>query len=161
MVIRRGEDALDYFLGEGLLVSVSDEGAVHLSHRGIVEIEQSITRPDSSTEHFPVQVIQQHFHGAVGSVQNAPHSTANVTQNVGPNVGEIISLLQELRLKLQGLPPERKEEALQLVDGLEVEAKTEGRSIARLKALYAALMPFVTDVGAQVLATLIAKQLGL
>lgn len=157
---QEADDILDYFLGERLVDLVADEGAVTLSHRGIVEIEQSMTNPNVSTEHFSTQVIQ-HFHGSVGAVQNAAHSTANVNQNIGANVLEVISLLQDLRLKFQELPQEKRVEALELVDGLEAEAKAEGRSVARLKAMFSSLLPFVSDVGANVLAATIAQGLGL
>jgi hypothetical protein len=73
------DSALDYLAAESL-VSLDGFGPlVSLTHRGIVEIEQSINKPDRPTEHFSNQIIQ-HFHGPVGAIQNAPHSTANVTQ---------------------------------------------------------------------------------
>lgn len=153
------DDTLDYLISEGLLESIADEGLVQLSHRGIVEIEHSITRPDAPTEHFTPQVIQ-HFHAPVGAVQNAANSTANINQNMGASVSEVFSLLQDLRLKFQELPPEKHEDALQLVDGIEAEVKGGNPSVARLKAMYSALSPFITDVGANVLAAVIAKQLG-
>jgi hypothetical protein len=74
------DGAIDYLAGEGL-VSLDGFGPmVSLTHRGVVEVEQSIDKPDRATEHFPAQIIQ-HFHGTVGAVQNAPNSTANISQH--------------------------------------------------------------------------------
>lgn len=71
--------ALDYLSQEGLVSLDSFGPMVSITHQGIVEVEQSINKPERSTEHFSNQIIQ-HFYGAVGAVQNAPHSTANVAQ---------------------------------------------------------------------------------
>ncbi|MDQ1610300.1 MAG: hypothetical protein QOG00_231 [Pyrinomonadaceae bacterium] len=154
------DDVLDYLLEEGLLTRIADEGLVTISHRGIVEIEHSLTRPDLPTEHFTTQVIQ-HFHGTVGAVQNAAHSTANVNQTIGTNTAEVISLLNELRQTFQALPQDKRSDALELVDGLEAEAKADSRSVARLKAMFTSILPFVSEVSANVLAATIAQSLGI
>jgi len=72
------QEAFDYFVNEGLLESLSDEGlVVSLTHAGKVEIERSITHPQRETEHFAVQVLM-HFHAPVASVQSGNQSIAEI-----------------------------------------------------------------------------------
>ena len=76
------------YLDEELLVSsagpemgIPQNGEQYrLTHEGIVEIEHSVEFPEQRTQHFMLSVVQ-HFHGTVGSVQNAPDSVANVEQH--------------------------------------------------------------------------------
>ncbi len=52
------QSAVDYLEGEGLVRSLADEGLLlEITHRGVVELEQSLLNPKESTEHFPQQVI--------------------------------------------------------------------------------------------------------
>lgn len=72
------QEAFDYFVNEGLLESLGDEGvAVSLTHAGKVEMERSITHPQRETEHFAVQVLM-HFHAPVASVQSGNRSIAEI-----------------------------------------------------------------------------------
>lgn len=77
----RGEtdDVLRYWEGEGLLRYIADEGAICLTHEGIVEIERAISNPGVATAHFaPHTVIivenmtnSQIQAGTIGSTQSS------------------------------------------------------------------------------------------
>ncbi len=75
-----GDAALDYLAEEGLVEYEAFGPMISITHRGVIEVEQSINQPEQSTEHFPTH-ITQHFHASVGAVQNASQSTAHVSQN--------------------------------------------------------------------------------
>lgn len=69
----------DYLQNEGLIefVGGGDGGQVSITHYGIQEVEESLTRPEQRTEHFPASItIIQDVHssqvqvGTVGSIQS-------------------------------------------------------------------------------------------
>ena len=155
------DELLDYLEAEGLIRALGDERtAVYITHPGVTEVEQSITNPTKPTEHFMMQVIQ-HFHRAVGAVQNATHSTDNVAQNIGVNTSEVLPLIHQLRESLGTLPTDEHEQALELVESLEEEVQSPSPRIARVKAFLRGLGTFALDTTSNVLAAAIAKSLGL
>lgn len=131
------EEALFYLTDKGLL-EMRSVGSVNLTHRGIVELEDSIRQPRRPTQHLTPAVIQQHFHAPVGAVQNAANSAAHVAQNVGVDASALLSLIAQLRVALPALPAGQRREAGDLVDGLEAEAKTSGNA-SRMRAFAGAL----------------------
>lgn len=72
--------ALNYLVEENLVKLEAFGPMISITHRGVVEVEQSINRPEQSTEHFPTHVTQ-YFYASVGAVQNGSQNTAHVTQN--------------------------------------------------------------------------------
>jgi len=144
-------DAELYLLGQGLITRFDDQGGIRLMHKGTVEVESSIQHPNNPTEHFSTQVIQpiQNFYGAVGAVQNASHSTANVTQNIGISAPELLNILGELRRRLQNssLSPEQQTEAIDLVDSIEEETKSPTPKPSRLKAFMMSLTQIAVEAG--------------
>lgn len=152
-------EAVQYLRGEGLLKT--SNLVLELTHAGVVEYERSLERPDVPTEHFPVQVIQQ-FNAPVGAVQTGTHATANVVQQVGAGTGEVLELLGQLRRDIEAtLPAEEREEALELVEGIEEEARSEKPRTARVKAFLKGLGNFALSTASNALATAIAQQFGL
>lgn len=154
------EEIYIYFMNEGFFGNRIVRWGVSLSHKAILEIEQSISNPNRDTEHFTSSVIQN-FNAPVGSVQTAPHSTSNVTQNFGANVSEVLNLIQELRQNFQTLPPDRREEAIEIIDALEEEVQSSAPRKGRLKAFLNQLASFTADTASDVLATAIASGLGM
>jgi hypothetical protein len=149
-----------YFTSEGLFGNRGVDGGVSLSHRAIVEIEQSITQPNRGTEHFPSTVIQN-FNAPVGSVQTGSHSVAHVTQNFGSSASEVVNLIRELRQNLQALPPDERQEAIEVVDALEEEVQSPTPRKGRIKAFLGQLGTFTANTASSVLADTIAKSLGM
>ena len=153
-----------YFKNEGLLWKEKGGGFVCLSHKAIVEIENSITNPLQSTEHFPSTVIQN-FNAPVGSVQTGNHNIANVNQNFGQNLSEILQQLAILRNEFQILPISEREEAIEIVDALEDEVKSETPSKGKIKSFLLATKDFAVKTGTEatskILVELIKSQIGI
>ncbi|MEP7343218.1 MAG: hypothetical protein ABI977_36165 [Acidobacteriota bacterium] len=131
------DEILDYLSAEGLLFQKTiggEDGFIEITHRGIVEIEQSIKNPGHSTDHFQAPVVQQvtqHFHSIVGAVQTGNNNTANVNQNIGQGMAELITVLQQVRESVKQLPPAEQTEAGELIDLIEVEAKSENKNLTK------------------------------
>jgi hypothetical protein len=149
-----------YFMNEGFFGARGVGGLVTLSHKAIIEVEQSIKYPTASTEHFAATVIQ-HFNAPIGSVQTGQQSTAFVNQNFGASTSEVLNLIRELRQSVISLPPEQQGEALEVVDALEEEAQLPTPRKGRIRAFLTQIGTAAKDVGVNVAATAIAKYYGL
>jgi hypothetical protein len=145
-----------YFMNEGFFGARDMGGRVTLSHKAIIEVEQSIKNPTASTEHFAATVIQ-HFNAPVGSVQTGQQSTAYVNQNFGASTSEVLNLIRELRQSVISLPPDQQGEALEVIDALEEEAQLPTPRKGRIRAFLAQIGSVAKDVGVNVAATAIAK----
>lgn len=108
-----------------------------ISSYGISEIERLIENPEARTEYRVLNVVQ-HFNAPVGSVQNAPNSTAQVIQNnVGVSLREVLSLIDELQAEaLSKLPPEKQEEVKDDLEVLKTEVTSEKKDSKRLKFIW-------------------------
>ena len=146
-------NALNYLEGEGLVqlklgASFDNkmESHYYLQHKGIVEIEKSIESPDAPTEHFMMSVVQN-FNAPVGSVQNAPHSTANVTQNNAANINDVIALIKELKeIISKELPQEHQEDAVDDLLLLEEEIQAPEPRKPRIKRTLKRLQNLASNV---------------
>lgn len=144
------QSIVDYLAGEGLVESLADEAPlVRITHRGVVEVEQSLMDPKQPTEHFALQVIQN-FHSVVGSVQTGNQNVANVVQNF-PYESEVLALLEELRRHIVDEPAENQQQGIELLEGLEREVKAENQSKPRIKLFLQGLGTFVKETGQKVL----------
>jgi hypothetical protein len=85
-------DVMQYWEGERLIHFVAEEGAIVITHRGIVEVEGARNNPAQPTQHFPpYSVIFQ------GDVTNSPVQigTVDSTQTVITKTGMSDELLTE------------------------------------------------------------------
>jgi hypothetical protein len=154
------EEIYNYLWGEEMFGDRRPTWLVQLSHRAIVEIEQSLNYPERGTSHFPSTVIQN-FNAPVGSVHTGPNSSSNVTQHFGANVSEVVGLLNQLRSDFQSFPPEQKEEALEVVDALEEEIQSPTPRKGKIRAFLGQLATFTANTASSVAAEAIAKSLGM
>jgi hypothetical protein len=114
----------DYLRSEGLFGIEGIDGRVSLSHRGIVEVEQSIMNPQKPTEHFPPTIIQN-FHAPVGAVQTGgQNNTQNVSFSKNDPIDNIVAQIIEA-LKASQLPPLDKKEAIHNIEMVQELAKVE------------------------------------
>jgi formiminotetrahydrofolate cyclodeaminase len=152
-----------YFNDEGFFSSATFSGDVNLSHRAIVEIENSINNPQKPTEHFSSTVIQN-FRAPVGAVQTGNQTVANVNQNIGQSFSEILEQLANLKREFQSLPDGDREEAIEVVDALAIEVQSENPSKGKVKAFLSSVKDFAvktgTDVTSKIVVELIKSQIG-
>ncbi|MDP2183061.1 MAG: hypothetical protein Q8K99_10895 [Actinomycetota bacterium] len=118
-----------FLSGEGLLKGVDIGGGISITHRGIVEVERALSKPDEPTQYFPpVNVI------AIGTMSNSviQQASPNATQNVSIDATEVEglrSLLADVESRLDAL-------ALDMNERQQVEA-----DIATIKAQLSAPSP--------------------
>ncbi|MRG93881.1 hypothetical protein [Polyangium spumosum] len=158
-----GDQFFDGFTKEGISPSdaesafrwLADEGLAKfhgsllmIKHQGVVEIEQSREAPDEDTDHFPAAVIHQvnHFHGTVGGVQTGSHNTMSVAQQINAPA-EIIGHFAALREAAQRLPEDKRSTAIEMVEGLEEEAKLDKPRKGRVESYGKTLVSLLVTMG--------------
>ena len=128
------ERDFDLALGDLLqsdMLEVKDQ-SVRVTLKGINEHRQTLREPPPSREHALHQIVQN-FYAPVGAVQNAPHSTAKVRQNLPPKVvATRVDHLSDSITKDYELLKEYEDE-LRLEDDPRRRARYQ-REIERLKA---------------------------
>ncbi|NVO10269.1 MAG: hypothetical protein HXX16_09940 [Bacteroidales bacterium] len=94
-----------YLRDEGLLESKTLRGGISITHAGIIEIEYSLTNPDSPTDHFlPINVIHIENMNNSAIQQGSNYSTQNVNFNIDKSedlkkiINEIESVKEQLTL---------------------------------------------------------------
>lgn len=146
------EDAYNYLIGEDLVKPFSLGYGVIITHRGRMEVEQSIKYPNTPTQHFQLPVIQQvtqnFYHSQVGAVQTGNQNVANVSQEMGERASELLHLLGRAREDVQTLSEEDRNTALDYIDVIEETLNNEGPENPRLKSFGRALIPFLQQAAA-------------
>jgi hypothetical protein len=146
-----------YLKAEGLVDDTVTGGVFEITQRGIDYVERRIKNPDGEDD-ADAGRSEQHFYAPVGAVQNAPHSTAYVTQNNLSNSTELLRLIQDLREKVEAL--DDNQQALEQVNDLEEEAKSASPKKSRIIAAAKYVGDIVKDVGVSVAAEAIVKAAG-
>lgn len=164
---KKVDDSMIYLEAEGLLedkTSGGDDGFSEITHRGIIEIEESIKNPNKATPHFQIPVIQQvtqHFHSIVGAVQTGNHNVANVNQKIGADLAEFLQLLQQVKDAVRSLPKPQQQEAGELIQLIEEETKSENQSLTKIRSYVRSLLPFAKEVTKEVVIEGIKRFVGL
>lgn len=119
-------EVVSYLIQEDLIAAYGLGGGIHLTHWGIKEMEQALSEPEKSTEHFmPVNIIQI---GTMNnsSVQQATHHSV-IHQKLGKeevsNLNKIIAAIEELQ-KTLALSGELQEEFISEIQTLKIQTKS-------------------------------------
>lgn len=96
------ERVVQYLVGEGL-IRRQTVAHVGITHRGVVEVEEALSRPDEATRYFPpVNIIN--IHSVVGSqIQQGTIGGTQSQVQPPPDVGAIRSALTDIRRALSEL----------------------------------------------------------
>ncbi len=115
-----------YLINEGLLEARALGGAIGISHQGVVEVEEALTNPNKSTEHFlPVNIInvQTMTNSVIQQGSNQSSQSVNITSK---GINDLKSFISELKTsidKLQ-LEAEKHSELLSEIATLEAQANS-------------------------------------
>ena len=141
-------DVYDYLWREELIGDGRVGGGVAISHKGIVEIEQSISNPQRPTEHFPPTIVQ-HFNAPIfGGIQTGgQHNIQNNTISIDPSFDDAMAKLTAL-LRGAALPDLHKEEAIIALQRVQQLAQKEKSSeVIKLAKDKLDVVKNVIDVG--------------
>jgi len=108
----------DYLVAEGLIESAGLGGEISISHRGVIEVESALLKPDEPTKYFPpVNII--HVEQMIGSQIQQGTNQSTQALNYSSNDLEVIN---KFIADLKGQLPELK---LDAETQAEVEADVE------------------------------------
>lgn len=144
------EEVLLYLEGESLLERMSQGEAILIASKGLLEIEQSLSHPNESTEHFSTLTI--HSYAPIHSI-GADAASVGVTQNSRENEAELLQLIDALQQSVSALPSEQRQEASEYLEDLKAEVTAPNPKRSKLKATLIALwytgeafVPFAAQV---------------
>lgn len=113
---------VQYLSGEGL-VEVTTHGfnvpsyldaSLYIKHKGVMEIEQALSKPESPTSHFPASVVNYINVGTmtnsnIAQASSKANQTITISQEVKEDLTELVNTLKEF-LDRQELKQDQKEE---------------------------------------------------
>lgn len=118
-----------------------------ITHKGVVEYEESRKLPVAGTEHFPPSIIQiAVYGGSVGAIQGAG-STANVQQQINAPPVEVAKAFATLRDALAEVPGADREEVSDALAGLEEQATAEKPKAGLVRSFARTLNTFLQGYG--------------
>jgi hypothetical protein len=108
-----GEELLD-ITSHGFNIPSYLDASLYIKHKGVIEVEQALSKPESPTAHFPASVVN---YINVGTMTNSniaqASSDTNQTITLSPdakqNISEIINMLKEF-LDKQEIQQEKRDE---------------------------------------------------
>jgi hypothetical protein len=151
------EDGFEFLERLGLAESLTSD-YVNVTAEGVESYERSqlgIAAAGAAATH-----VSQHFYAPVGAVQSGHGSQATVHQEVGMPAAHLVALLDSLAASVPTQTPEQREEALELIADLRIEAVAPAPKRSRLKALSGALEAILTAAAGGLLAEAVKKVLG-
>jgi len=154
------EAVLLYLEGESLLERVNQGQSILMTDKGVFEVEQSLSHPNESTEHFSALTI--HSYAPAHSIGTKAPSVVTAAQESRQNQAELLQLIDALRQSISALPAEQRQEANEYLADLQAEVTAPTPKLSRLKATLIALwytgeafVPFAAQVCA------VAQELGI
>ncbi|MEW6615014.1 MAG: hypothetical protein AB1401_06060 [Thermodesulfobacteriota bacterium] len=107
------ETISQYLEGEGLIKWVAQGGAISITHRGVMEVEEALTEPEQSTNYFPpvINIINVHHMEGSQIQQGSYQSTQSVSfsHETQKSLQEFIELLKEKLPNIQIAQDDRSE----------------------------------------------------
>jgi hypothetical protein len=137
------QDAITFLSEEGLIECVALGYSYSITHRGVIEFEQSIREPERNTKHFSASVIQI-FNAPVGTVQSGNNNRSYVNQNNNSNA-EVQELIQELKNLVSNLPESHRNDASEIIEDLQEDIKNPQKQ-SRLRSSLVTLLRLGKDV---------------
>lgn len=143
-----------YLISQGLLQSRTIQGAVSLTHQGVVSVEGAQSTPDSpSTEYPPVNIVQNILQGVTITNSNVQVGVSHSSQTLGVDVQALVTFLSELRKVLPdlGLPPEKISDLETEIATSEALLKTPKPKWAFLKACFQSIKNILEEASGNVI----------
>jgi len=127
-------------------LAIMTRGGLQLTGEGIASVEEP--EPEPQITAMPIPQTTYNLSGNIGAAQFGDGNSANVVQNVNPNLAEVAKLLTACREVVSQLPLEVQQDANEHLDDVEQELKLPKPKASRLSASIAWLAGHGAQVGA-------------
>ena len=108
-----GEELLE-ITSHGFNVPTYLDASIYIKHKGVLEVEQALSTPESPTPHFPASVVNYINVGTmtnsnISQASSGSDQTITISPEVKQNLGELVTALNKF-LKSQELQQEQRDE---------------------------------------------------
>jgi len=160
---RSETDKIDDFLrGEGLIKHIALGGLIGITHRGIIEVEAALSKPDEPTTYFPA-VNYFHVEHMVGSqIQQGTNQSSQVLTYNNNDIDAILQFVAELRSRLPELElgEETQAEVESDISTIESQAKSPRPKFAIIKECLSSMRTVLEGIAGNAIAGILLQQIG-
>lgn len=154
---------VQYLIGEGLAKWAAMGGFVRITHRGVVEMEQSLSTPTQATEHFPPAINVIHVQSMVGSqIQQGTIQSSQSITSAQPDeveaVRKFVSRVRAMETEL-GLSADAKQDLDAEIATLEAQTNSRSPKRSVFRAVAESVGNILKSAPAQAAAVELAKDL--
>jgi hypothetical protein len=160
---RSETDRIDEFLnGEGLIKHIAMGGTVSITHQGVVEVENALSKPDEPTTYFP-PVNYIHVQNMIGSqIQQGTNQSSQVLTYNNNDIDSILKFVADLKSQLPELKlnAEVQAEVESDISTIESQAKSPRPKFAVIKECLSSVRTVLEGIAGNAIAAILLQQLG-
>ena len=158
------EQIVRYLSDEGLVKRVTGK-SITIAHRGDIEVEDALTKPDQPTEHFPPNVVQYIISAQQitnSSIQQGTVDSTIITLS-SSTLGKMREFIETLRSILPDLPVSNDDKAEATAEIVTIESQLQSPRPKRniIRTSLETLKRILQDIPANVATNIIAANLPL
>jgi hypothetical protein len=153
----------EYLMGEELIVLVLLAGSIGITHKGIVEVEKVLSKPDEPTTYYhPVNII--HIEKMIGS--QIQQGTNQSFQNMGYSKNDleaILRIIRELKEQLIELKisSDKKAELYSEIIKIESQAKSPNPKHTIIKGALASILNILEEITGSAIGALLSQKIAI
>jgi hypothetical protein len=151
----------EYLVGEGLIEHVSLGGEIGITHRGVVEVESALSKPDEPTTYFP-PVNYIHVEQMIGSqIQQGTNQSSQVLTYSTNDIEAIAKFVADLKARLPDLKldAETQAEAESDTETIEAQIKSPRPKHAIIKECLLSLRKVLESAAGGAIGALLVQQI--
>jgi hypothetical protein len=151
----------EYLVGEGLIEHVSLGGEIGITHRGVVEVESALSKPDEPTTYFP-PVNYIHVEQMIGSqIQQGTNQSSQVLTYSTNDIEAIAKFVADLKARLPDLKldAETQAEAESDTETIESQIKSPRPKHAIIKECLLSLRKVLESAAGGAIGALLVQQI--
>jgi hypothetical protein len=154
------EGVTEYLVGEGLMEYAALGGEISITHRGVVEVEESMANPDEPTAHFPpINLISIGVMSNSQIQQGSPAAVqAGQWQTSGDDIRAFVSELRRTRDQL-GLDEDGIHDLETQLTAIEKQAASDSPRWERIRSGLLVIQEILTTAAGTALAQVLLGQL--
>ena len=151
----------DYLFGEGLIAPVDLGGSIGITHKGIVEIELSLSEPDKPTKYFPPTNIIHVEHMIGSQIQQGTNQSYQSFSYSLNDFDSIIKFVSDLKSKLTELKfdTESQEEIESDITTIESQIKSPHPKSGIIKECLISMRTILERAASTVIASVFIQQI--
>jgi hypothetical protein len=151
----------EYLIGEGLIVLVLLAGSIGITHKGIVEVETALSKPDEPTKYLP-PVNNIHIDKMIGSqIQHGTHQSSQNMRYSKKDLEAILRIISELKEQLIDLKisSDKKAEVYSEIVTIESQAKSPHSKHTIIKAALDSILNILEEAAGSAIGELLSQKI--